>query len=67
MEFVTDGLFGLNSQQYLLGSGTFDDTEPLVGHEALRDTMQDLMLDLLGSLVIAVIGFFELRKLKRLR
>lgn len=65
IEFVTDGLFGLNSQQYLVGSGTFDSTEALVGHEALRDTMQDLMLDLAGALVIAVIGFFELRKLRR--
>ena len=65
MEFVTDGLFGLNSQQYLVGSGTFDNTEPLMGHEALRDTMMDLILDFAGSLIIAVLGFFELRKLKR--
>ena len=65
MEFVTDGLFGLNSQQYLEGSGTFDNTEPLMGHEALRDTMMDLILDFAGSLIIAVLGFFELRKLKR--
>jgi len=62
MEFITDGLFGLNSQQFLVGSGTFDATEPLVGHEALRDTMEDLMLDLGGSLLIAAVGFFYLRR-----
>ena len=31
--------------------------EPLVGHEALADTMKDLMLDLGGSLIIAAYGF----------
>lgn len=62
IEFVTDGLFGLNSQQFLEGSGTFDEAAPLVGHEALRDTMEDLMLDLAGSLIISIIGFFDLKK-----
>lgn len=65
MEFITDGLFGLNSQQFLVGTGTFDTTVPLEGHEALRDTMQDLMLDLFGSLVIAVVGYFDMKKLHR--
>ena len=62
MEFTTDELFGLNSQQYLQTRGTFDDAQPLLGHEALRDTMYDLMLDLAGSVVIAIIGFFDLKK-----
>ena len=62
MEFITDDLFGLNSQQYLVGSGTFDATEPLLGHEALRDTMSDLMLDLGGAFSIALFGFFYLEK-----
>ena len=65
IEFITDGLFGLNSQQFLVGTGTFDTTVPLEGHEALRDTMQDLMLDLFGSLVIAVVGYFDMKKLHR--
>lgn len=65
MEFITDGLFGLNSQQFLEGSGTFDSTRPLEGHEALRDTMMDLILDFLGSLLIAVVGYFDMKKLHR--
>ena len=33
----------------------------LVGHEALKDTMWDLMLDAAGGLIVAVYGFFELK------
>lgn len=29
----------------------------LVGHEALKDTMWDLMLDAAGGLIVAVYGF----------
>jgi len=61
-EFIIDGMLGINTQQYLAGSGTFDNTDPLVGHDALRDTMEDLMLDLAGSLLIAMAGYFELKK-----
>lgn len=65
MEYITDGLFGLNSQQFLTTGGTFDASEPLVGREALKDTMEDLILDFLGSTTIAIIGFFEMRKQKK--
>ncbi|MGN0191173.1 MAG: hypothetical protein ACI39U_05905 [Candidatus Cryptobacteroides sp.] len=65
IEFVTDGIFGLNSQQFLVSSGTYDASEPLVGHEALRDTMEDLMLDFAGSLLISVIGYFDLKKQRK--
>ena len=65
MEFITDGLFGLNSQQYLTTPGTFDNAVPLEGHEALRDTMEDLMLDFAGSLIISVIGYFDLKKQRK--
>lgn len=61
LEFTMDELFGLNSQQYLQTRGTFDDSTPLQGHEALRDTMYDMMLDLGGSAVIAIIGYFDLK------
>ena len=59
-EYIVDGLFGLNSQQYLSSSGTFDNSVPLVGHEALKDTMEDLMLDLAGSVLIGLLGYFEM-------
>lgn len=66
VEFITDGLFGLNSQQFLEGSGTFDNAAPLMGHEALRDTMEDLMLDFAGSFLVAVAGYFDLKKQRNL-
>ena len=65
LEFITDGLFGLNSQQFMASSGTFDASVPLQGHEALRDTMEDLMLDFAGSLIISVIGYFDLKKQRK--
>ena len=58
-------MFGFISQQYLSTRGTFDNSVPLVGHEALKDTMQDLMLDLLGSGAIAIVSFFLLRKQRK--
>ena len=65
LEYVTDGLFGLNSQQYLTTPGTFDKAVPLEGHEALRDTMEDLMLDFAGSVIISIIGYFDLKKQRK--
>ena len=65
IEFITDGLFGLNSQQFMESSGTFDASVPLQGHEALRDTMEDLMLDFAGSLLVSVIGYFDLKKQRK--
>ena len=54
-EYATDGIFGLNSQEFLQTSGTFDDTTPLQGRVALKDTMEDLILDFLGSFIVAAI------------
>lgn len=65
IEFTCDEFLGTNMQQFLTGRGTLDQGEPLVGHEALRDTMKDLALDLVGSLIPAIIGYFELRKKKK--
>ncbi|MGM9972075.1 MAG: hypothetical protein ACI35W_06670 [Anaeroplasmataceae bacterium] len=65
IEYSVDGLFGLNSQQYLETTGTLDKGIPLVGHAALRDTMKDLALDLAGALIISIIGFFDLKKQKQ--
>ena len=65
LEFVTDGLFGLNSQEFLSSSGTFDMVHPRVGRDALWDTMVDLILDLLGAVVVAIVGYFDIRMQKR--
>lgn len=53
MEYVTDGMLGLNSQQFLESGGTFDETVPLQGREALRDTMEDMLMNLVGAIFLA--------------
>ena len=53
MEYVTDGIFALNSQQFLVSTGTFDESAPLPGREALRDTMEDMLMNLAGAAIIA--------------
>lgn len=57
-EYITDGIFGLNSQEFLTTGGTFDSTTPLQGRDALKDTMEDLMLDFMGATTIALITYF---------
>ena len=59
-EFTFDGLLGLNMQKFRLESG-----EMLVGREALADTMEDLIVDAIGALVMVVIGFFSIKKYKQ--
>ena len=56
-EFAADGLFGMNMQKFTLADGTV-----LVGHAALADTMKDIIVDVLGSLLASVIGYFSIRK-----
>lgn len=55
-EFAVDGIFGLNMQKYLTETG-----EPLVGRAALMDTMLDLIVDAIGALIMAVIGYISLK------
>ena len=55
-EFTADGLFGLNMQKFMTAQG-----ELLVGHEALRDTMKDIIVDVLGALLASAIGMFSIR------
>ena len=56
-EFAADGLFGMNMQKFMLADGTV-----LAGHAALADTMKDIIVDVLGSLLASVIGFFSIRQ-----
>ena len=65
LEFITDGLFGLNSQEFYASSGTFDTVQPRIGRDALWDTMVDLILDLCGAIIIAVVGYFDIRRQKK--
>ena len=56
-EFLGDGLFGLNMQKFMTAQG-----ELLVGHDAMRDTMKDIIVDVLGALLASVIGMISIRR-----
>lgn len=58
-EFLGDLIFNTNMQKYMLSDGT-----NLIGKAALTDTMKDIILDALGSLVIAIIGYISQKKKK---
>ncbi len=60
-EFTGDSLFGLNMQKCLTEHG-----QPLVGYEALRDTMKDIVVDAAAALGVSIIGYFSICKQKRL-
>ena len=55
-EYVVDGLLGLNMQKFITASG-----EVLVGHQALRDTMKDIIVDALAAALMSVIGYARLK------
>ncbi len=56
-EFAADGILGTNMQKFITAEGTV-----LIGREALVDTMEDLIVDAIGTLVVATIGYFNLKK-----
>lgn len=61
IEYTYDSISGTNTQQFMASTtGSLITTEdiPLCGHAALRDTMTDLVLDLIGSLLVAIFGIF---------
>lgn len=61
-EYTYDDLFGTNTQQFMQTTSGSIYTEadiPLVGHEALRDTMTDLTLDFIGGLIVALYVLFR--------
>lgn len=55
-EFTFDGLLGLNMQKFITADGVV-----LTGHDALRDTMKDIIVDTLGALTSSVIGYFAIK------
>lgn len=56
-EFLVDRFFGTNMQKFMLEGG-----EQLIGQQALADTMKDIIVDAIGALVIAVIGYISLKR-----
>ena len=59
-EFVMDGALGMNMQKFATDLGV-----QFVGHEAVRDTMEDLMVDAAGAIVVCVVGALFLRRRKK--
>ena len=60
LEYTCDDLFGTSTQTYLestTGSIGGKDAVPLVGHEALKDTMWDV--------IVAIFGFLQLKQEKK--
>ncbi len=56
-EFTIDSVMGLNMQKYLTDEGV-----PLVGREALLDTMKDIVSDAGAALVVVVAGYVSLKR-----
>lgn len=59
-EYTVDDIFHTNNQQYMEStrSTLYDSADvPLQGHEALADTMKDLMLDLGGAVAVALVKY----------
>ena len=55
-EFTFDGLLGLNMQKFTTAEGLV-----LAGHNALRDTMKDIIVDALAALLISIMGYGRLK------
>ncbi len=54
-EFLADGLLGLNMQKFITETGVV-----LNGHEAIADTMKDIIVDCLGALTATTIGYLSI-------
>ncbi len=65
-EYAFDAFLGTNTQQFMAtttSSLQLPEDIPLSGHEALSDTMTDLILDLVGSVLVAIYVYFRYDKL----
>ena len=51
-EYTIDSIMKLNMQKYAFEDGTLK-----LGRAALNDTMKDIIVDVVGALIMAVIGF----------
>lgn len=64
-EFAFDGILGLNMQKFAAPDKDGVMRE-LVGREALRDTVTDLLTDTAGGGIISLLGFLSLKRNKGL-
>ena len=59
-EFAFDSILGLNMQKFRNEDGTL-----LIGSLALRDTMEDLIIDAIAAASVTILGFFTIFKRKK--
>ena len=55
-EFTADSILHTNMQKFALEDGTL-----LMGHNALKDTMKDIIVDTIGALVMSIIGYISIK------
>ena len=58
-EFAVDGLLGLNMQKFALENG-----QALVGRQALVNTMNDLIVDAAGAIIMSAAGYVSVKHRK---
>ncbi len=58
-EFTFDGLLDLNMQKF--AQEVDGKLVALVGHDALKDTMKDLVVDMVGAGITSIIGYISLK------
>lgn len=59
-EYTVDTLLKLNMQKYMTESGAI-----LSGRAALQDTMEDMIVDAAGALVMSIVGYVSLKVKKK--
>lgn len=65
VEYTSDGLFHSNMQRFAeieIVDGVVKIGKDLVGREALKDTMKDIFLNTIGSLIVCVILYYDLKR-----
>lgn len=56
-EFSMDTIFKTNMQKYMTYEGLV-----LIGSEALKDTMKDIIVDALSAFLVSVLAYFQIKK-----
>ena len=54
-EYTFDGILGLNMQKFITAEG-----QVLMGHNALSDTMKDLIIDAAGAAIASIVGYISI-------
>lgn len=68
IEYSYDSIMGTNTQQFMATTtgSIYSDTDiPLQGHEALQDTMTDLILDFAGAMIVAIYSMIRHDSLRK--